>query len=81
MDDTNGKAYIVVSHIFFVSARSIQNSEFAKNDVETVYFGTDYTFPFSLLICIVALLGVITVCGLYYSNLCVSFHCFDLFLI
>jgi hypothetical protein len=30
----------------FISARSIQNSEFAKNEcLNAVYFGTDYTFP------------------------------------
>jgi hypothetical protein len=28
---------------FFISARSIQNSEYAKN--EPVYSGMDYTFP------------------------------------
>jgi hypothetical protein len=32
--------------VFFISARSVQNSEFANNAFENcVYFGMDYTFP------------------------------------
>jgi hypothetical protein len=36
-----------VAYIFFISAVSIQNSEFVKN--ACVYSGTDYTFPVLLL--------------------------------
>jgi hypothetical protein len=47
VDDTGGKACVVYVWygMFFISARSIQNSEFAKNSFEnSVYSGTITTF-------------------------------------
>jgi hypothetical protein len=49
MNDTDGNTCVIyLCHgIFFILARSIQNSGFAKN--ASVYSGADYTFPVLLI--------------------------------